>query len=78
MGPKERARVRLAHLYEEMDAIHHANGLYWKQGKAQTPTARADYAFRNERLGKIRAQLAELRSELADVDRVLGRKPALR
>jgi hypothetical protein len=64
MGSEERARAKLGFLYEEMDAIHRANGLYWRQGEAQTPTAKAEYDFRNERLEKIRAELAQLRSEL--------------
>jgi hypothetical protein len=62
MGPKEKAR--LGFLYEEMDAIHRANDLYWRLGAAQTPTAKAEYHFRNERLGEIRAELAQPRSEL--------------
>jgi hypothetical protein len=38
--------------------------LYWRLGAAQTPTAKAEYHLRNERLGEIRAELAQLRSEL--------------
>ena len=62
MGPEEKAR--LGFLYEEMDAIHRANDLYWRLGAAQTPTAKAEYHLRNERLGEIRAELEQLRSEL--------------
>lgn len=57
-----RTKVKIAFLNEEMDKIHAANGVYWKQGKSQSATARAEYEFRNERLEKIRAELAYLRA----------------
>jgi hypothetical protein len=37
MEREVRTKAKIAFLNEEMDAIHHANNLYWKQGKAQTP-----------------------------------------
>jgi hypothetical protein len=55
MGPEE--KLGLGFLYEEMDTIHRANDLYWRLGAAKTPTAKAEYHFRNERLGEIRAEL---------------------
>jgi hypothetical protein len=64
MELEARAKVKLALLNEEMAAIHRANCLFWEQGRSQTPTAKAGYAFRNERLEKIRSELAQLRSEL--------------
>jgi hypothetical protein len=44
-----------------MDAIHHVNSLYWKQGQSQTLAAKAEYQFRNERLEGIRTEIAQLR-----------------
>jgi hypothetical protein len=44
-----------------MDAIHHANSLHWKQGQSQTLAAKSEYQFRNERLERIRTELAQLR-----------------
>jgi hypothetical protein len=57
-----RTKAKLALLCAEMDAIHHTNGLYWKEGNFQTAPAKADYNLRNERLEKIRAELDQLRS----------------
>ena len=57
-----KTKARIAALNEEMDAIHRANILYWKLGKSQTPAAKCDYEVRNERLEKIRAEIAQLRS----------------
>jgi len=56
-------KARTASLNQEMDAIHRANSLYWKQGKSQTLAAKAEYEFRNERLEQIRAELAKLQSQ---------------
>ena len=61
MALDAKAKTRIAFLNEEMDAIHYANSLYWKQN-SPTPAAKAEYQFRNERLDKVRAELAELRS----------------
>ena len=63
MEPDSRTAARIAALNEEMDAIHYANSLYWKQGKSQTLAAKAEYQFRNERLEQIREELAQLRSK---------------
>jgi hypothetical protein len=55
-----RTKARIAFLNEEMDVIHRANGLFWKQ-KDQTKASKAEYDFRNQRLEKIRAELDQLR-----------------
>ncbi len=60
MEPDEKSKI--ANLGAEMDAIHCANGLYWRQGGSQTLAAKGDYQFRQERLEKIRAELAQLHS----------------
>jgi hypothetical protein len=56
-------KARIASLSKEMDEIHHANRLYWKQGESQSLAAKAEYESRNERLEQIRAALAQLWSE---------------
>jgi hypothetical protein len=63
MEPNTSTKARIAALNEEMDAIHYANSLYWKQGKSQTLAAKAEYLFRNERLEQIRIELGRLRSK---------------
>jgi hypothetical protein len=60
VGPNAKTRARIASLSKETDAIHHANSLYWKQGQSQTLAAKAEYQFRNERLERIRTELAQL------------------
>jgi hypothetical protein len=50
--------------YDEMDAIHYANSLFWKQGNDPTRAARAEYQERQERLEQIREQLAQLRQSV--------------
>jgi hypothetical protein len=55
-------KARIAVLTAEMDAIHSANTLYWKQGEAATHEARAEYRRRLDRLTEIRTELAQLRS----------------
>ncbi len=62
MEPDAKARARIVVLNEEMEAIHYANSLYWKQGNSQTIAAKAEYQFRTERLEVIRAELSQLRS----------------
>jgi hypothetical protein len=61
LEPDAKTEARIVALLEEMEAIHHANALYWKQGTAQTLAARAEYKLRNERLEKIREELTQLR-----------------
>ncbi len=43
--------------HEEIDAIHLANSVYWKQGAAVTGTARKEYQRRQDRLEEIRQAL---------------------
>jgi hypothetical protein len=63
MGPNIFTNVKMAALSVEMDAIHFANSLYWKQGHSQTVAARAEYQRRQDRLEEIRTELAQLRWE---------------
>jgi hypothetical protein len=44
-------------LYKEIEAIHLANSLYWKQGAAVTVAARKEYQRRQDRLEEIRLAL---------------------
>lgn len=53
-------QARLANLREEMDSIHLANGLYWKQGECHSREEMAEYERRQERLEEIRKELSEL------------------
>jgi hypothetical protein len=62
MQPDAKRKARIAALNEEMDAIHAANGAYWRAGKQHTRTEKAEYHFRQDRLDKIRSELAQLRS----------------
>jgi|ERR1700722_5209439 len=66
MEPNIFTNVKIAALTVEMDAIHFANSLYWKQGYSQTVAARAEYQRRQDRLEEIRTELAQLRRETAD------------
>jgi hypothetical protein len=54
--------AKIAALNAEIDAIHSANALYWRQRQAVTPEARAEYRSRLDRLEEIRTELAKLRS----------------
>jgi hypothetical protein len=63
MEPKIYTNVKIAALTAEMDAIHFANSLYWKQGHSQTVAARVEYQRRQDRLEEIRTELARLRWE---------------
>ena len=58
-----KAKAKIGFLNEEMDALHFADRLYWKQGQLHT-AASAQYQFRQDRLEVIRTELANLRSEL--------------
>jgi uncharacterized protein (DUF1499 family) len=50
---------RLVALREEVDAIHHANRLYWAQ-KKPSRTAMAEYEWRQKRLEQIRREMQKL------------------
>jgi hypothetical protein len=56
-----KTNAKIAVLHEKMDAIHYANSLYWKHGNEQTKAARAQYQWHQDRLEKIREELAILR-----------------
>ena len=60
MEPNISTNMQIAALTVEMDAIHFANGLYWKQQNFQTVAARAEYQRRQDRLEEIRIELAQL------------------
>jgi hypothetical protein len=60
MGSTSKKKARIAALSEEIDAIHAADLLYWQAGKLQTRAERAEYQLRQERLEKIRRELAQL------------------
>jgi len=62
-SPQARKNARIAILSEEMDALHYENALYWKQGSHHTTAATAQYQFRQDRLEKVRAELADLRAD---------------
>jgi hypothetical protein len=59
MDPEATRKARLAALQEEMDFIHHANELYWRQTDP-SDAARTDYFRRQDRLEEIRSELAKL------------------
>jgi hypothetical protein len=64
MEPDVTTSLRVAILYEKMDAINHANDLYWEQGEAVTLDARIEHQYRRERLEEVRKELARLRAQL--------------
>ncbi len=66
MEPSAKTKARIAVLNDEMDAIHYANSLYWKLGEFKTLAAKSEYQFRNERLEKIRTEIARLRCSYAE------------
>ena len=60
MDPESTRKERIAVLQEEMELIHHANELYWRQANPSAE-ARAAYYRRQDRLEEIRSSLSELR-----------------
>jgi hypothetical protein len=60
MDPARRA-ARIAALNSEMDELHYANQLYWNRGKNHSKEATAQHEWRQERLEKVREELAQLR-----------------
>ncbi|MGB7148351.1 MAG: hypothetical protein WBD45_04315 [Terriglobales bacterium] len=52
----------MAALREEIDLIHYANELYWRQAKP-SDAAKVEYYRRQDRLDEIRSQLEELSSD---------------
>jgi len=59
MDPKATRKARIAVLQEEIEFIHYANELYWREANPGQ-AARADYYRRQDRLEEIRSELAEL------------------
>jgi hypothetical protein len=59
MDPEAIRKKRIAVLHEEIDFIHYANELYWRQTNPST-AAMAEYYRRQDRLEEIRHELAEL------------------
>ncbi len=53
-------RARLASLREEIDSIHLANSLHWKQGECHSREEMVAYERRQDRLEEIRKELSEL------------------
>jgi hypothetical protein len=60
--PDGKKSMRIAMLYEEIDAILYANSLYWEQREGVTHEGRIEYQSRIERLGAIRSELTQLQS----------------
>jgi hypothetical protein len=62
MDSEATRKARIAALQEEIEFIHYANGLYWRQAKP-SDTAKADHYRRQDRLEEIRSELVELQKE---------------
>jgi hypothetical protein len=62
MEPDVTTSMRIAILYERVEAIHHANDIYWEQGETATLDARIEHLCRREQLEDICKELAQLRS----------------
>jgi hypothetical protein len=56
-------KARIAVLQEEIEAIHCANVLYWRQVNPCS-AAKAEHYRQQDRLEKIRSELAELRTSI--------------
>jgi hypothetical protein len=59
MDPEATRKATITALQQEIDSIHQANELYWRQTDPGN-AARADYFRRQERLEEIRSELAKL------------------
>ncbi|MGA2979302.1 MAG: hypothetical protein ABSD76_06895 [Terriglobales bacterium] len=62
MDPEATREARIAVLEEEIEFVHYANELYWRQTNP-SHAAKADYYRRQDRLEEIRGELAELQKE---------------
>jgi len=60
MEPEATREARIAVLQEEIEFIHYANELYWRDANPGD-AAKADYYRRQDRLEEIRSELADLR-----------------
>jgi hypothetical protein len=58
-GPEATRKAGIAVLQQEIEFIHYANELYWREANS-SHAARADYYRRQDRLEEIRSGLAEL------------------
>jgi hypothetical protein len=58
MDAEAMRKARIADLRGEMDFIHFANELYWRQANP-SDAARANYYRRQDRLEEIRNELAD-------------------
>ena len=61
MDPEAKWKARIAALQGEIEFIHHANRQYWRQANP-SKAAKSDYHRRQDRLGEIRSELAELQA----------------
>jgi len=59
MDPEARRKARIAVLLGEIDVIHRANQLYWREANP-SDGAKADHYRRQDRLEEIRSELDEL------------------
>jgi hypothetical protein len=59
-GLEAAMKARIAVLHEEIEVIHCANELYWRQANP-CGAAKAEHYRKQDRLEKIRSELAELR-----------------
>jgi hypothetical protein len=59
MDSEATRKARIAVLHQEIELIHHANRLYWRQVNPGD-AAKAGYYRRQERLEELRSELAEL------------------
>jgi hypothetical protein len=57
MDTEDTRKARIAVLQEEIDFIHYANELYWREADP-SDVAKADYYRRQDRLEEIRSELA--------------------
>jgi hypothetical protein len=59
--PDTKSTAKINFLNQEMDEIHYANSLYWKQ-EGHSKAAKAQYQWRQDRLEEIRKELDQLRA----------------
>lgn len=61
MDSEAKRKARIALLQKEIEFVHHANELYWRQANPSNE-AKAGYYRRQDRLDEIRSELAELQA----------------
>jgi len=62
MDPEATRKARIAILQQEIDFIHYANELYWRQTNPSN-AAKTDHFRRQDRLEEIRSELTKLLNE---------------